>query len=119
MTPVVTFACGRTRKTAGRKNVILKGLLTVFTSTPVCVPPSAVTAYCRPLFEGATSAVSVYVGDVSPVTAAPVTGLDGLKLKYGSLEASVSTDACEVTLKSRNLRGSEFLASDKGAERHP
>jgi hypothetical protein len=58
----------------GRENEIVNGLLAPWTSTPVWVPPKAVTAYCFVYAFGGVSATWVYVGEVRPVWADPVTG---------------------------------------------
>jgi len=76
--PVVGSTGAKVLKDLGFHRVIVNGLLTEPTVTPVYVPPSAVTAYCLPLLSGAVSAVSVYVGDVKPVWLPPVTGDEGL-----------------------------------------
>jgi hypothetical protein len=67
-------------KVAGLVKLTKKGDDIECTETSVCVPPKAVTTYCFPRDEGAMSAAMVYVGDVRPVTVAPVTGVVGAKL---------------------------------------
>lgn len=61
--------------TAGRNIVIVNGVAALLALTPAWVPPRAETANCFPFGEGAVSAVSVKVGEVKPVCAAPVSGL--------------------------------------------
>lgn len=67
-------------KVAGLVKLTKNGLLSEWTDESVCVPPKAVTTYCFPKEVGAISATRVNVGDVSPVTAAPVMGDEGAKL---------------------------------------
>lgn len=58
----------------GLCSMMMKGELAEWDETSVCVPPNDVTAYCLLYAFGGVSAVSVYVGLVSPVMVAPVTG---------------------------------------------
>lgn len=80
-TPVTGSTGDRARNTCGLDSVIVKGRVgDDEVSTPACVPPRAVTAYCLPALVGAVSVASVYVGDVRPVWAPPVTGEVSVKL---------------------------------------
>jgi hypothetical protein len=57
--PVVGLGFPRKRKTFGLKNVRVKGEDIECVVTPVCVPPSAVTATCFPVISGAESVTCV------------------------------------------------------------
>jgi hypothetical protein len=73
--PVTALTAGAPLRTGGLCSVIVNGRDgEEEESTPTCVPPMAETAYCFPLLVGAVSVARVYVGDVKPVWAPPVTG---------------------------------------------
>jgi hypothetical protein len=74
MMPVTALGIAAGRMFCGLLKVIVNGFDAACVSTLVCVPPKAVTAHCFEYAFGGVSATMVYVGDVSPVWAAPVTG---------------------------------------------
>jgi hypothetical protein len=70
--PVELEVAGGPLGADGLSKVIVKGLPTIFTSTPVCVPPKVVTVHCLPRTPaGGVSAATVHVGFAEPET--PVT----------------------------------------------
>jgi len=70
--PVTGFTMERGLKTEGLVSDTRKGLATECVLTSVWVPPSAVHTYCF-IFGGVTvSWVQVVVGEVNPLTVAPV-----------------------------------------------
>lgn len=71
------FGFGADGKTGGCQYVSVNGLEAECGVAPVWVPPSAVTAHCFASGEVASIEAIVKVGEVKPVCALPVMGVDG------------------------------------------
>lgn len=100
--PVDGFTIERGLKVAGLVKETKKGLLREWTDESVCVPPNCDTTYCLPNDVGAISATKVNVGDVNPVTVAPVTGDEGAKLISDTLGLFI-----DATLRTQHRANAE------------